>query len=160
MWWTKKPKKKTLWDKIIEIRMTLFVLTSLISMMGGLYGYIKPDFSYFKKSEVKAVVVGQPNSARSLFVQIMSDRIPNVPVTISFTLDGVDIAHRHYSLGIPSIKGVHFEEGKATWVEPIPLLFSITNPKLTIRFSFQGIKTLLVPEVMTFTTTLLDGNQT
>ena len=103
-------------------------------------------------------MVGQANQTRSLFVQIESDRIPNVPVTISFTVDGVDIAHRHYSLGIPSIKGIHYEEGKATWIEPIPLLFTIQNPKLTVRFSFQGVKTLMVPYVVTFKTDLLDGN--
>ena len=158
MWFRKKTPKPTFMQRLMNFKGMLGSMAAIVASLTYFYGFVAPNFEYFHGSAIKAVVVGQANQTRSLFVQIESDRIPNVPVTISFTVDGVDIAHRHYSLGIPSIKGIHYEEGKATWIEPIPLLFTIQNPKLTVRFSFQGVKTLMVPYVVTFKTDLLDGN--
>ena len=158
MWFRKKTPKPTFMQRLMNFKGALGSATAIVASLVYFYGFIAPNFEHFKTSTVKAVVYGTANQTRSLFVQIASDRIPNVPVTISFTLDGVDIAHRHYSLGVPSIKGIHYEEGKATWIEPIPLLFTINDPSLTVRFSFQGIKTLLTPYVITFKTDLQDGN--
>ena len=159
MWFRKKTPKPTFMQRLMNFKGALGSAVAIMASLTYFYGFVAPNFEHFKTSTVKAVVVGQPNQTRSLFVQIMSDRIPNVPVTISFTVDGVDIAHRHYSLGIPSIKGIHFEEGKSVWIEPLPLLFTINEPYLTVRFSFQGVKTLTVPYVVTFKTKLLDGNK-
>ena len=151
----KKPvPKPTLMQRAMMVKGWLTSAMAIVASLVYFYGFVQPNLDDFKNSQVEAITIGG-----AVYVSIKSNKVPDVPVTVSFTVDGVDIAHRHYSLGIPSIKGHHFAEGQGEWIEPIPLLFRIQNPSLTVRFSFQGIKTLMVPEVVTFTTNIVDGNE-
>lgn len=152
--WFRKKVQPTFMQRLMKFKTTIVSIAAILGSLTYFYGFVQPNFQPFKQTEIQAVAIGQ-----GLFVQIESNKIPDVPVTVSFIVDGIDIAHRHYSLGIPSIKGVKFQEGKATWIEPIPLLFTFDKPEVTVRFSFQGLKTLLVPTVITFNTEILDGNQ-
>ena len=123
------------------------------------YGFIKPEYHSFEdNTKIQAVVIGTPGAARSVFVSLKTDMIPDIPVTISFIIDDVVVAHRHYASGIPTAKGNKFAEGEASFIEPVPLLFTINSPKLTVKFSFKGVKTLGAAEVFTFNTELIDGN--
>ena len=158
MFWKKPTPKPTLFQQVMKVKGWLSSSVAIMAALVYWYGFIAPDFTEFKKTEVTGVVVGQLGQARSLFVSIDSYNIPEVPVTVSFIVDDTVVAHRHYSEGIPAVKGQRFAEGKASFVEPVPLLFSITSPKLTVRFSFSGLTTLMRSEVHTFTTELLDGN--
>ena len=152
------PPKPTLLQKVMKIKNWLASSVAIMAALVYWYGFIAPDFTGFQQTEVTGIVVGDVGQARSLFVSIKSNKIPEIPVTISFIVDDTVVAHRHYSEGIPAVKGRRFAEGVSEFVEPVPLLFTITSPKLTVRFSFSGVTTLMRSEVHTFTTNLLDGN--
>ena len=129
----------------------IVTLATTVAALAALYGYVKPDFTHFD-SGTDIGVVYQTNL---LAVIIDVDRIPNVPVTVEYSVGDYVVAHRHYAAGLPQRRGYKFAEGKEQFIEPIPVNFQLEDTELTVRFVFNGWETLGIPKVFVFKSPIL-----
>ena len=112
---------------------------------------MKPDFTHFERG-TEIGVIYQTNL---LAVIVDVDRIPNVPVTVEYSVGDYVVAHRHYAEGLPQRRGLKFAEGKEQFLEPIPINFLIEERELTVRFVFSGWETLGLPQTFVFKSPIL-----
>ena len=147
MWWKKKPKKPTIWERILSIPKTIPVIAvCMSSLWGGYQFFVAPDFGDFKdNTSVEAVYQGT-----LLAVFLKTDKVPDMEVSIEYMLDDISIAHHHFADGIPNRKGLKFAEGQEEFIEPIPVTFLIEDSEVTVRFVFHGWQTLFQPKTFVF----------